>query len=363
MEQGWLQNTSFNLAGFQPQQAKSGEGLASAGVNREALLRATAGVLSSSSDESDGPARSRSVSPRHRQEHKTKGKKRKKEKHAHKTKHKRHKADDDFEKVRRIEQRAGVWNQSSSSLLPVRPTAFSAPTNDSAYLDTSGDIKNSMYQSLYAGDIPRYNRLDPLNLVTSRRSLQAQQQQLAENKQTGSLASDRYFRGRHLMQSRSRSMKRIHVADLRPPQQQKHVSSSKLLLLGSAPSAPAAAGAGASSRKLRIPEPEFIPLTAEGAKAQGPESGGFAGRGMEETHGDLLQEVSMCRAVRNQASQLVGGGGVVDGMDSASPPPPPPPPAPTSHLPSPPSTALPPPPPPPILQHLQQEAVQSQRFS
>jgi hypothetical protein len=296
MEQEWLRNTSFKLQGYQSQQGKS-EGLTSAGVDRKALLKAAEGILSSSSEESDGPARSRSTSPRrerHAHENQPKEKKRKKDKHGHKKKRKRHRADSDYEKIRRIEQQAGVWNQPSSSvLLPARPTASSQPTKDSAYLDTTGDIKNSMYQSLYAGDIPRYNRLDPLNLVSSNRSLKAQQQQLTEGNQTGSLACDRYYRGRHMLQHRNRSMKRIHVADLRPPQQQQ-APASKLLLFGTAPPPPAAASgmSGTGSRKLKIPEPEFIPLTAEAAKPRGPEAEGLAGLYKAEPQSDVLQEVS-----------------------------------------------------------------------
>lgn len=95
-------------------------------------------------------------------------------------------------------------------------------------------------------------------------------------------AACRYYRGRHYLQERSRSAKRVNLAEL----QHRHSSTSTqqrgsthtlllppttpLLPPGEAGAAGAGAGAGqlqdthagGSSRRLAIPDPAFIPLEA-----------------------------------------------------------------------------------------------------
>lgn len=92
-----------------------------------------------------------------------------------------------------------------------------------------------------------------------------------------SLVLHRYYRGRHFLQERSRSAKRIHLSELKRPHSSRtirqHGRPSTLLLPPAAPLVPppskAAAAvqqqeqlAGSSGRRLVIPAPAFIPLEA-----------------------------------------------------------------------------------------------------
>lgn len=56
------------------------------------------------------------------------------------------------------------------------------------FLDTSGDANNTLYETLYGGDVPRYNRLDPLDLVRVNRRLG---RQMAGDAEVGNTTADR----------------------------------------------------------------------------------------------------------------------------------------------------------------------------
>jgi len=127
------------------------------------------------------------------------------------------------------------------------------------------------------------------------------------------LTRDRYYRGRHYLQERNRSAKRINLADLRRQHNKQGVSSSRsqhggqsmLLLPATTPLMPPAAADGkagpgshssiaagpatlqqqaqqgsSSARRLAIPAPAFIPLEApEGLLQQGGDAGAAGGHG------------------------------------------------------------------------------------
>lgn len=58
-------------------------------------------------------------------------------------------------------------------------------------LDTSGDANNSLYESLYGGDVPRYNRLDPLDLVRASRKLGGGAAATLRDADVGNMNADR----------------------------------------------------------------------------------------------------------------------------------------------------------------------------
>jgi hypothetical protein len=158
-------------------------------------------------------------------------------------------------------------------------------------LDTRGDKQNLVYQSLHAKDIPRYHRLDPLNLV--KRPKWGRQH---ADKDTGASTIDRYFRGRHVMADRSRTTKRLHLADLRTPaaaaaapagvtQGSATLAQPLLLLTSRVPGSGGAAGSSSSASKLRLPEPSYIPLMAETTNAAAAGGGGGGGGGWRDGGG------------------------------------------------------------------------------
>jgi hypothetical protein len=142
-------------------------------INREALLRAAQGLLSSdsegSSEDRHDRKRSRSRSPQGRLSKQKKAKHSKKHK-----KHKQHKTRlkrNEHDKIQEMERKAAALGASNLfSRLPAGLTSaaarFPAADSDAVFLDTAGDANNAMYEGLYAGTVPRYTRLDPLNLVT-----------------------------------------------------------------------------------------------------------------------------------------------------------------------------------------------------
>jgi hypothetical protein len=118
------------------------------------------------------------------------------------------------------------------------------------------------------------------------------------------MTHNRYYRGRHYLQERNRSTKRINLSSLQPHQHshtggmglKPHSSSSTLLLPPTTPLLPpggkpgaaaAAGGLGAiqqqqqqqqgGSRRLAIPAPAFIPLEAPQELLQQQQEGGAPG--------------------------------------------------------------------------------------
>eukprot|EP00775_Hariotina_reticulata_P010037 gene10037-10193_t len=168
-------------------------------INQEALLRAAQGLLSSDSEGSseDGHhrKRSRSRSPQ--------GRLLKQKKAKHSKKHKKHKQNktrlkrSEHDKIQELERRAAALG--TASFFPRPPAGLTSAAarlpvadGDVVILDTTGDANNAMYEGLYAGTIPRYTRLDPLNLVTSDKHAR----QLADS-DAGNVWANRYYKGRN----------------------------------------------------------------------------------------------------------------------------------------------------------------------
>ncbi len=159
---------------------------------KERLLRRAAQFSDSGSESESSDSEGRRARYK---EKKHSSKKRKHHKHssskAHKA-HKRHKRSD-HEKIAELEKRAAAMG-AASMLLPGSRLGFgrhssTLPTSgDAVTLDTSGDANNALYESLYGGDVPRYNRMDPLDLVRVSRRLGVQ---LAVDGSTGNATADR----------------------------------------------------------------------------------------------------------------------------------------------------------------------------
>lgn len=182
-------------------------------VDRAQLLRAAARYDSDSS-EGDGGAghsdssrssdeqrrhhRSRSSSKKHSHDKKRKKSKHSSSKKAHKEKRQKR---SDHEKIAELERRA-AGASGAGSLLPsmharrynplIAAAAAAGNTGDAVILDTDGDAQNALYESLYAGTVPRYRRLDPLRLVASTRLAVHQQEADAS---TGNRNADRQVGG------------------------------------------------------------------------------------------------------------------------------------------------------------------------
>lgn len=149
-------------------------------ASREALLRAAQQFTSSDSEGSDrdtsGDSRDRSPARTSQKHDKKRKKKHSKQKH-----HKKHKRSE-HEKIQDFERRAAAIG--ATSLIPRLPASLGslaatvAGGTGDAVLDTAGDPNNTTFESLYGGSVPRYNRVDPFNLVHKARfSWQAQLQQ------------------------------------------------------------------------------------------------------------------------------------------------------------------------------------------
>jgi hypothetical protein len=178
-------------------------------TDRSKLLQAAARFDSDSSgsgsgSDSDSPSRARKHSSKDSRKHS--GKKRKKsssKKHSKRDHSKRQKKRSDHEKIAELERRAaamgaGAAAAAGGSRLPARlgfgqrgyGSSSAAASGDAVILDTSGDANNALYESLYSGDVPRYSRMDPLDLVRVSRRLGAQQL-LAGDSSLGNAAADR----------------------------------------------------------------------------------------------------------------------------------------------------------------------------
>lgn len=171
-------------------------------IDRKALLQAAARFDSQSSDsESQSQSGSDTGADRRKAERKKESSKHKKRKSKHSSKkshksHKRHKRSD-HEKIADLERRAAAMG--AGSMLPsfqnrlglgrYSSATAAASTGDAVTLDTEGDANNALYESLYGGDVPRYNRLDPLDLVRVSRRLGGQL--LAGDADTGNTTADR----------------------------------------------------------------------------------------------------------------------------------------------------------------------------
>jgi hypothetical protein len=165
-------------------------------INRQALLRAAEAFSSSGSDIDDSSQPRRSRSPSRKRHKKEKKAKHSSSKHKHSKKHKRSHKRSEHEKIQDFERRAAAMG--AGSMLPCVPAAFAsqstataAGAGDAAVLDTVGDANNSMFESLYAGSVPRYSRMDPLNLVSSRAKLTWQAQLQLPDADGGNTRTDR----------------------------------------------------------------------------------------------------------------------------------------------------------------------------
>lgn len=131
------------------------------------------------------------------------GKKRKKSSKHSKKDGKRQKKRSDHEKIAELERRAAAMGAApaaaaAGSMLPARLgfgqrggySSSAAASGDAVRLDTSGDANNALYESLYSGDVPRYSRMDQLDLVRVSRRLGGQQL-LAGDTSLGNAAADR----------------------------------------------------------------------------------------------------------------------------------------------------------------------------
>lgn len=171
--------------------------------DRSKLLKAAARF---DSDSSGSGSDSDSDSPRIRKhssrDKKHSGKKRKKSSKHSKKDGKRQKKRSDHEKIAELERRAaamgaGAAAAAAGSMLPARLgfgqhgySSSATASGDAVTLDTSGDANNALYESLYSGDVPRYSRMDPLDLVRVSRRLGGQQL-LAGDTSLGNAAADR----------------------------------------------------------------------------------------------------------------------------------------------------------------------------
>lgn len=171
-------------------------------AKRLALLRAAEGLLSDESDSGDSSASTRSRSPsrkrskrssssssKHAKQHAKHSKKPKHGKKAKRTKR------SDHEKIQELErQAAALGGLGGRAPLPGARRAAAgrfgtaATASDAVVLDTVGDANNAMYESLYAGSVPRYTRLDPLQLVASSSGAWAAQ---LRDGDTGAVRADR----------------------------------------------------------------------------------------------------------------------------------------------------------------------------
>lgn len=166
-------------------------------MDRARLLQAAA-RLDSSSSASDSGSESDHRSSRRKADHKQHSSKKRKNKQSSKKSHKAHKRHrrSDHEKIAELEKRAAAMG--AAAVLPsmgrlgfgrYSSTASAGSSGDSVILDTSGDANNALYESLYSGDVPRYNRMDPLDLVRVSRRLGVQ---LTGDTNLGNAAADRY---------------------------------------------------------------------------------------------------------------------------------------------------------------------------
>jgi hypothetical protein len=130
----------------------------------------------------------------------------------------------DFDKIAAIERSlppsAAAWGAGAglSAALLGGAGARPAPGRVEAFLDTTGDPHNVTYQSLYARDVPRYTRIDPLNLVGDPRLRYAWQREAAAaaaEAARGESRLQRYFRGAAAVAERSRKAKRVRISELR----------------------------------------------------------------------------------------------------------------------------------------------------
>lgn len=159
------------------------------------------------SDSSGSGSDSESDSPRIRKhssrDKKHFGKKRKKSSKHGKKDGKRQKKRSDHEKIAELERRAAAMGAGAAaaaaagSMLPARLgfgqrgySSSATASGDAVTLDTSGDANNALYESLYSGDVPRYSRMDPLDLVRVSRRLGGQEL-LAGDTSLGNAAADR----------------------------------------------------------------------------------------------------------------------------------------------------------------------------
>lgn len=158
---------------------------------KERLLRRAAQFDSDSGSESNSSSSAERTTARHKQKHSSKKRKHKKEAKYRKT-HKKHKRSD-HEKIAELEKRAAAMG--TASMLSGSRLGFgrhsstpAAATGDAVTLDTRGDANNALYESLYGGDVPRYTRMDPLDLVRVSRRIGGQ---LAFDGSTGNATADR----------------------------------------------------------------------------------------------------------------------------------------------------------------------------
>jgi hypothetical protein len=174
-------------------------------------------------------------------------------------------------------------------------------------LDTAGDPANVTYQSLYARDVPRFSRVDPLNLLGDTRLRYAWQRDAAAaaaDREAGAQSGGpRYFQGRWALQERNKKARRVRLGDERA---------------AAAEAAAAAALAGGRQRTggwqpqpggggggMGLPLPTYVPLGAaadtarqgaprwpgspEGFRVQGAASGGGDGAGRRGPEQLLLE--------------------------------------------------------------------------
>lgn len=165
-------------------------------INREALLRAAEAFSSSESDSGNISDRKRSRSPSAKRHKKEKKAKHSSSKQKHHKKHKRSHKRSEHEKIQEFERRAAAMG--AGGMLPRLPAslaglsaATAAGAGDAAVLDTVGDANNTMFESLHAGSVPRYSRLDPLNIVSSRARLTWQAQLQLPDTDAGNSRTDR----------------------------------------------------------------------------------------------------------------------------------------------------------------------------
>jgi hypothetical protein len=166
-------------------------------INREALLRAAEAFSSSDGDSECSSQHRRSRSPSAKRHKKEKKAKHSSSKHKHHKKHKRSFKRSEHEKIQEFERRAAAMG--AGSMLPRLPTglaglsaATAVAAGDVAVLDTVGDANNTMFEALHAGSVPRYSRLDPLNIASSRPRLTWQAQLQLPDTDAGNSRTDRY---------------------------------------------------------------------------------------------------------------------------------------------------------------------------
>lgn len=160
------------------------------------LLRAADEILPSSSDEEDSAKEE--LYPSVADDHdKSKSRKRKKTKHGKDKKRKKQRSDK--EKILDLEQR--VSGGTVKGLGRGSGAVGNLGTDIFCY-DTRGDMGNLVYEGLYAGDVARYNRLDPLRVL--RRHVGDSEDQTRV---------DRYFHGKYFLRERSKHVKRLMLGE------------------------------------------------------------------------------------------------------------------------------------------------------